>query len=156
MPIGLTVTEGSDLYLMCKVQQGTQPITFRWYHNGILIPSSTLEVRLLHGTHIVKAIEREQRGRYYCEATNHASETKNSPPVTITGISIKNWKNTEVNWSLNEKCCVLFTVSLAVWKKALIGVLCILLLVAIIIVLIVLLRKMSNPRRKKQANELSV
>ncbi|XP_057203130.1 platelet endothelial cell adhesion molecule isoform X2 [Triplophysa rosa] len=131
MAIGLTVTEGSDLYLICKVQQGTQPITFRWYHNGILIPSSTQEVTLLQGTHIVKAIEREQRGRYYCEATNHASETKKSPPVTIT-------------------------VSLAVWKKALIGVLCILLLVAIIVVLIVLLRKMSNPRRKKQANELSV
>ncbi|XP_056609658.1 platelet endothelial cell adhesion molecule isoform X1 [Triplophysa dalaica] len=131
MPISLTVTEGSDLYLLCKVQQGTQPITFSWYHNSILIPSSTQEVTLLHGTHIVKAIEREQRGRYYCEATNHASETKKSPPVTIT-------------------------VSLAVWKKALIGVLCILLLVAIIVVLIVLLRKMSNPRRKKQATELSV
>lgn len=86
MPISLTVTEGSDLYLLCKVQQGTQPITFRWYHNGILIPSSTQEVTLLHGTHIVKAIEREQRGRYYCEATNHASETKKSPPVTITGV----------------------------------------------------------------------
>nr|XP_055041239.1 platelet endothelial cell adhesion molecule isoform X2 [Misgurnus anguillicaudatus] len=129
--ISSTITEGTDLYLICKVQQGTEPITFRWYHNNNEIPSSSQEVSLLLSQHIVKAIEREQKGQYHCEATNLASKTKQSPPVTIT-------------------------VSLAIWKKALIGVLCILLLVAIIIVLIVLLKKMSNPRRKKQANELSV
>ncbi len=51
---------------------------------------------------------------------------------------------------------VCFIVSLALWKKALIGVFCILLLVAIAIVLTVFLKKMSNLRKKKQATELSV
>ncbi|XP_065119202.1 platelet endothelial cell adhesion molecule isoform X1 [Paramisgurnus dabryanus] len=129
--ISPTITEGTDLYLICSIQQGTEPITFRWYHNENEIPSSSLEVSLLQSTHIVKAIERDQKGRYHCEATNLASEIKRSPPVTIT-------------------------VSLAIWKKALIGVLCILLLVAIIIVLIVLLKKMPNSRKKKPATELSV
>ncbi|XP_051572371.1 platelet endothelial cell adhesion molecule isoform X2 [Myxocyprinus asiaticus] len=130
-PKGFTVTEGSDLVLICSVQQGTDPITFTWYHYGDVIPFSTQEVRHSQGTHVVKAIKRDQRGSYYCEASNHAIDTRRSLPVTIA-------------------------VSLAIWKKALIGVFCILLLVAIVIVLTVFFKKMSNPRRKKQATELSV
>ncbi|XP_051994612.1 platelet endothelial cell adhesion molecule isoform X2 [Xyrauchen texanus] len=130
-PKGFTVTEESDLLLICSVQQGTNPITFTWYHYGVLIPFSTQEVMKSQGTHVVKAIKRDQRGSYYCEASNQAIDSHSSFPVTIA-------------------------VSLAIWKKALIGVSCILLLVAIIIVLTVFFKKMSNPRRKKQANELSV
>ncbi|XP_016419351.1 platelet endothelial cell adhesion molecule-like [Sinocyclocheilus rhinocerous] len=130
-PKEVTVTEGSDLILICSVHQGTYPITFTWYYNRVKLPSSTQEVRSLEGSYVVKAIEQNQRGDYYCEASNYAIETKKSYPARIG-------------------------VSLALWKKALIGVFCILLLVAIVIVLTVLLKKLSNPRRKKQATELSV
>ncbi|XP_058627861.1 platelet endothelial cell adhesion molecule isoform X2 [Onychostoma macrolepis] len=126
-----TVTEGSDLILICRIQQGTYPITFTWYHNRVMLLSSIQEVRSLEGRHVVKAIERDQRGDYYCEASNYASETKKSYPARIG-------------------------VSLALWKKALIGVFCILLLVAIVIVLTVFFKKMSHQRREKQATELSV
>ncbi|XP_073690535.1 platelet endothelial cell adhesion molecule isoform X2 [Garra rufa] len=125
-----TVTEGSDLTLICRVKQGTYPITFTWYHNRIMLHLSTQEVGG-EGRHIIRAIERNQRGDYYCEATNSALETKKSYPARLG-------------------------VSLALWKKALIGVFCILLLVAIAIVLAVFFKKMSHPRRKKQATELSV
>ncbi|KAK7174197.1 hypothetical protein R3I93_001404 [Phoxinus phoxinus] len=125
----ITVTEGSDLTLKCLVQKGTYPIIFTWYHNRN--PLSTQKVRSLEGSYIIKAIERDQRGDYYCEASNYNTEIKRSYPARIG-------------------------VSLAVWKKALIGVFCILLLVAIVIVLTVFLKKMPSPRRKKQATELSV
>ncbi|XP_077069995.1 platelet endothelial cell adhesion molecule isoform X2 [Siphateles boraxobius] len=128
-PQDITVTEGSDLTLICRVQKGTYPIIFTWYHNRLPLPTQT--VRSLEGSHIIKAIERDQRGDYYCEASNYNTEIKRSYPARIG-------------------------VSLAVWKKALIGVFCILLLVAIVIVLTVFLKKMPNPRRKKQATELSV
>ncbi|KAI2666635.1 Platelet endothelial cell adhesion molecule [Labeo rohita] len=121
-----TVTEGSDLTLNCEVQEGTRPITFTWYHNGVMIPLPTKE-----GKYVVKAIKRDQRGDYHCDASNSALETK-------TSISIR------------------INVSLALWKKALIGIFCILLLVAIVIVLTVFFKKMSHPRRKNQATELSV
>ncbi|XP_042586701.1 platelet endothelial cell adhesion molecule-like isoform X2 [Cyprinus carpio] len=130
-PKEVTVTEGSDLVLICSVHQGSDPITFTWYYNRVKLPYSTKEVRSLEGRHVVKAIERGQRGDYHCEASNDANETKKSYPSRIS-------------------------VSLALWKKALIGVFCILLLVAIVIVLTVFLKKMSNPRRKEQAAELSV
>ncbi|XP_016312561.1 platelet endothelial cell adhesion molecule-like [Sinocyclocheilus anshuiensis] len=130
-PKEVTVSEGSDLILICRVQQGTYPITFTWYHNRVMLLSSIQEVRSLEGRHVVKVIERDQRGDYYCEASNYASETKKSYPVRIG-------------------------VSLALWKKVLIGVFCILLLVAIVLVLTVFFKKMSHPRRKKQATELSV
>ncbi|XP_039509987.1 platelet endothelial cell adhesion molecule isoform X5 [Pimephales promelas] len=128
-PQDITVTEGSDLTLTCRVQKGTYPIIFTWYHNRLPLPSQ--KVRSLEGQYIIKTIERDQRGDYYCEASNYNTEIKRSYPARIG-------------------------VSLAVWKKALIGVFCILLLVAIVIVLTVFLKKMPNPRRKKQENELSV
>uniref|UniRef100_A0A671K7Y9 Platelet/endothelial cell adhesion molecule 1 n=1 Tax=Sinocyclocheilus anshuiensis TaxID=1608454 RepID=A0A671K7Y9_9TELE len=84
-PKEVTVSEGSDLILICRVQQGTYPITFTWYHNRVMLLSSIQEVRSLEGRHVVKVIERDQRGDYYCEASNYASETKKSYPVRIGG-----------------------------------------------------------------------
>ncbi|XP_043091108.1 platelet endothelial cell adhesion molecule isoform X2 [Puntigrus tetrazona] len=129
-PKEVTVMEGSDLPLICRVQQGTKPITFTWYHNRVMLASKQ-EFIFLEARHVVQDINRDQKGDYYCEASNSASETKKSYPAIIG-------------------------VSLAIWKKALIGVFCILLLVAIVIVLAVFFKKMSHPRRKKQATELSV
>ncbi|XP_048040762.1 platelet endothelial cell adhesion molecule isoform X2 [Megalobrama amblycephala] len=131
VPQDFTITEGLDLTLICTVQKGTFPITYTWYHKSDMIPFSTQEVRSLEGRYTVKAIERDQRGDYYCEASNYDTEIKRSFSARIG-------------------------VSLAVWKKALIGMFCILLLVAIAIVLTVFLKKMSKPRIKKQATELSV
>ncbi|KAK9978222.1 hypothetical protein ABG768_019983 [Culter alburnus] len=130
-PQDFTITEGLDLTLICTVQKGTFPITYTWYHKSAPISFSTQEVRSLEGRYTVKAIERHQRGDYYCEASNYDTEIKRSFSARIG-------------------------VSLAVWKKVLIGVFCILLLVAIAIVLTVFLKKMSKPRIKKQATELSV
>ncbi|XP_051743821.1 platelet endothelial cell adhesion molecule isoform X2 [Ctenopharyngodon idella] len=130
-PRDITVTEGSDLTLICTVQYGTYPITYSWYHKSVQLSFSTQEVSSLEGRYTVKAIERDQRGDYYCEASNYDIEIKRSYPARIG-------------------------VSLAVWKKILIGVFCILLLVAIVIVLTVFLKKISKPRIKKQATELSV
>ncbi|XP_059406154.1 platelet endothelial cell adhesion molecule isoform X2 [Carassius carassius] len=126
-----TISEGSDLTLFCRVQQGTYPITFTWYHNRAILLPSFQEVRSSEGRHVIKAIKREQRGNYYCEASNYASETKKSDPAKIG-------------------------VSLALWKEAVIGLLCILLLVAIVIVLTFFFKKMSHPRRQKQETDLSV
>ncbi|XP_067238833.1 platelet endothelial cell adhesion molecule isoform X2 [Chanodichthys erythropterus] len=131
VPHDFTVTEGLDLTLICTVQKGTFPITYTWYHKSDMIPFSTQEVRSLEGRYTVKAIKRDQRGDYYCEVSNYDTEIKRSFSARIG-------------------------VSLAVWKKALIGMFCILLLVAIAIVLTVFLKKMSKPRIKKQATELSV
>lgn len=49
-----------------------------------------------------------------------------------------------------------FAVNLAGWKKALIGVFCIVLLVLIVIILVVFLKKARTPRKNKRAVELSV
>ncbi|XP_005164330.2 platelet endothelial cell adhesion molecule isoform X1 [Danio rerio] len=130
-PQETTVTEGSDLVLICSVQEGSYPITFTWYHDKLLLLYSRQEVQSSKGSHVVKMITRDQRGDYHCEASNQALETKQSKPARIG-------------------------VSLALWKKALIGVLCILLLVAIVVVLTVFFKKTSHPRRKRQATELSV
>lgn len=49
-----------------------------------------------------------------------------------------------------------FTVSLAGWKKALVGVSCIILLVLIVIILVIFLKKAHTPQKNKRAVELSV
>nr|QDA39857.1 platelet endothelial cell adhesion molecule [Carassius gibelio] len=103
-PKEVTVTE-TDLILICSVHHSD--ITFTWYYNRVKLPSSK-EVRSLEGRYVV-AIERGQRGDYYCEASNNANAKS---PARI-GVR-------------------------ALWKKVLIGVFCIL-LVAIVIVLTVLL-----------------
>lgn len=84
-PKELTVTEGSDLPLICRVHQGTYPITFTWYHNRVMLLSSIQKLRSLEGRHVIKDIDRDQRGDYYCEASNYASEPKKSYPARIGG-----------------------------------------------------------------------
>ncbi|RXN29454.1 platelet endothelial cell adhesion molecule-like protein [Labeo rohita] len=82
-----TVTEGSDLTLNCEVQEGTRPITFTWYHNGVMIPLPTKEDKFSE-KHVVEAIKRDQRGDYHCDASNSALETKTSNPIRISDFSI--------------------------------------------------------------------
>ncbi|TRY74217.1 hypothetical protein DNTS_001649, partial [Danionella cerebrum] len=85
-PQEVTVTEGSDLVLICKVQHGSNPITFTWYHNKIPLPLSRQEIQSSVGRHVVHAIQRDQRGDYYCEASNYAAETKRSYAARVGGL----------------------------------------------------------------------
>ncbi|KAF5908122.1 platelet endothelial cell adhesion molecule-like isoform X2, partial [Clarias magur] len=128
---GYMVTEGMNLSLTCTVQQGTFPITFTWYRSGVAKPLNTTKISKKHGVYIIKSITREDEGRYYCHASNDANEIKNSPQVTIK-------------------------VNLANWKKALVGVSCIILLLLIVIILIIFLKKAHTPQKRKRAVELSV
>ncbi|KAM9457012.1 platelet endothelial cell adhesion molecule isoform 2-T2 [Clarias gariepinus] len=125
------VTEGVRLSLICSVQQGTLPITFTWYRSGVAKPLNTTKISKKQGVYIIKSITRENEGRYYCHASNGADVTKSSLQVTIR-------------------------VNLANWKKALVGVSCILLLVLVVIILIIFLKKAHTPQRRKRAVELSV
>ncbi|XP_017348679.1 platelet endothelial cell adhesion molecule [Ictalurus punctatus] len=128
---GYVVTEGVDLILYCSVQQGTVPITFSWYRNGVVKPLNSTRISKTQGFHIIKSITRDDEGQYYCQAYNDANEPKKSRQVHI-----------EVN--------------LAGWKKILSGVSCIFLLVLIVIILVIFLKKAHTPRKRKRAVELSV
>lgn len=80
------VSEGQDVTLVCSVQRGTLPISFTWYHtetDGTLF-SQTSEK--LEGSHKITNVRGEHQGRYYCESTNPANETKQSLTVSIGGV----------------------------------------------------------------------
>ncbi|XP_030646205.1 platelet endothelial cell adhesion molecule [Chanos chanos] len=128
---GRTITEGTELVLTCSVQAGTTPITFTWFHSGTTAPLDTKQSSVTSAVHTIQSTTRDQRGRYHCTASNEASESKSSSPVTIG-------------------------VNLAGWKKVVIAVFCIVLLVAIMIALILIMKKKYKPRRGKRASELSV
>ncbi|KAI5097484.1 platelet endothelial cell adhesion molecule isoform X2 [Silurus meridionalis] len=125
------VSEGEDLILDCSVDKGTVPITFTWYRTEVVKPLNTTHINNTKGSHIIKSITRDYEGRYFCEASNDANKKMRSHSVPIE-------------------------VKLAGWKKALIGVSCILILVLIVIILLVFLKKAHTPQKRKKAVELSV
>ncbi|XP_060757464.1 platelet endothelial cell adhesion molecule isoform X3 [Neoarius graeffei] len=125
------VTEGVTLILNCSVQQGTVPITFTWYRKGVVNPLNSTQISKTQGSHIIKPITHADEGIYFCQASNDANETKKSHSITIE-------------------------VTLAGWKKALIGVSCIFLLVLIVLILVIFLKKAHTPQKNKRAVELSV
>lgn len=84
---GYVVTEGVDLILYCSVQQGTVPITFSWYRNGVVKPLNSTRISKTQGFHIIKSITRDDEGQYYCQAYNDANEPKKSRQVHIEGYS---------------------------------------------------------------------
>ncbi|XP_060748568.1 platelet endothelial cell adhesion molecule isoform X1 [Tachysurus vachellii] len=125
------VTEGVNLSLYCSVQQGTFPITFTWYRIGVVKPLKTIQISKTQGIYNLKSITRDDEGLYYCRASNDANETRSSDNVKIK-------------------------VSLAGWKKALIGVSFIFILVLIVIILVLFFKKAQTPQKTKRAVELSV
>lgn len=80
------VSEGQDVTLACSVQRGTFPIRFTWYRTGKegALFSRTAEKR--EGSHKIPNVRGEHQGRYYCESTNPANETKQSLTVSIGGV----------------------------------------------------------------------
>ncbi|GAA6096359.1 platelet endothelial cell adhesion molecule isoform X1 [Tachysurus ichikawai] len=125
------VTEGVNLSLNCSVQQGTFPITFTWYRTGVVKPLNKIQISKKQGIYTIKSITRDDEGLYYCRASNDANETRSSDNVKIK-------------------------VSLAGWKKALIGVSFIFILVLIVIILVLFFKKAHTPQKTKRAVELSV
>ncbi|KAK3553280.1 hypothetical protein QTP86_032767 [Hemibagrus guttatus] len=125
------VTEGVKLILYCNVEQGTFPITFTWYRIGSGKPLNTTQIRKTKGSHTIEFITRDHEGRYYCQASNEANQTRTSDSVSIR-------------------------VNIAGWKKAIIGVSFIFILVLIVIILVLFFKKAHTPRKTKRAVELSV
>ncbi|XP_016297205.1 platelet endothelial cell adhesion molecule-like isoform X4 [Sinocyclocheilus anshuiensis] len=129
------VIVGKPFRVSCESENGTFPITYTLLKTSVPVANRTVVEAADRAIFNITSISfPEEIYSFRCQASNHVpSFSKTSEPLRAPVI-----------------------VSLALWKKALTGVFCILLLVAIVIVLTVLFKKLSNPRRKKQATELSV
>ncbi|XP_028828949.1 platelet endothelial cell adhesion molecule isoform X2 [Denticeps clupeoides] len=122
------ITEGDQVYLICSVPSGTPPITFSWYSSTTNQP---LRRKVVHGNsnhHIIDSITRDMTGRYYCEAANAANQEKSN--------------------SVNIE------VKLALWKKGLIAVSCLLAVTAAVIFGVVCFK--AKRGKREMAAELSV
>ncbi|XP_023666341.2 platelet endothelial cell adhesion molecule-like [Paramormyrops kingsleyae] len=82
LPSTGNVVEGKELILFCPVKDGSPPITFKWYHNGKIINSSTTEER--KHSYTLSKIEHKQGGRYYCQVQNTDMESRRSGEITVT------------------------------------------------------------------------
>ncbi|XP_008293784.1 platelet endothelial cell adhesion molecule isoform X3 [Stegastes partitus] len=122
------ILEDGHLNLICRVE-GTPPVTFKWYRVGDSKPLNTTTTDELHKDYMVPIVTKEHSGRYYCEAFNHARNLVRSNEVNVE-------------------------VRMAVWKKALIGGIC-LLIVSVLAVAVVLYFKSKRGKREAAA-ELSV
>ncbi|XP_073330765.1 platelet endothelial cell adhesion molecule isoform X2 [Pagrus major] len=111
IPDSRDISEGESLYLICRVD-GTPPVTFKWYRVGSSLPLHTNISNLNSSVHQVPSLSKVHSGRYYCEAYNRANKVVRSEPVEIE-------------------------VHMALWKKALIGGVC-LLAVSVLVVVCVL------------------
>ncbi|XP_040891547.1 platelet endothelial cell adhesion molecule isoform X3 [Toxotes jaculatrix] len=114
------ISEGDHLYLICGTK-GTPPVTFRWYRSGRKQPLYTTTSDSNNTAYQVPSLSKHHSGRYHCEAVNHANNVIHSEMVNIE-------------------------VRLALWKKALIGGVC--LLVALVLVAVGLLYFKSKRGRE--------
>ncbi|KAL7404555.1 hypothetical protein ABVT39_016342 [Epinephelus coioides] len=107
------ISEGDHLYLICGVK-GTPPVTFKWYRDGHEQPLYTTTSNKNNTDYQVPTLSKEHSGTYYCEAFNHANKVR-SDRVTI-----------EVHQAL--------------WKKAVIGVFCLLAVIVLVVVAVLCFR----------------
>ncbi|XP_061086960.1 platelet endothelial cell adhesion molecule isoform X4 [Conger conger] len=107
MPYLGDVTEGEDLYLQCTVKDGSPPITFEWYRDGLDQPLYSTKSKGRSESYRLGRATSNHSSSYHCKADNQAKEEMLSKAGTIN-------------------------VRLARWKKILIGVFCIVLLVSLI------------------------
>uniref|UniRef100_A0A1A8M8F7 Ig-like domain-containing protein n=1 Tax=Nothobranchius pienaari TaxID=704102 RepID=A0A1A8M8F7_9TELE len=101
--------EGNDLYLICSVQGGSPPVTFRWFRHDKETPLKVTTSHYNNSNYQITGLSKEYSGMYYCEADNRANFKVQSDLVDIE-------------------------VRMALWKKALIGG--VLLLVASLLIMI--------------------
>ncbi|KAJ8363598.1 hypothetical protein SKAU_G00124290 [Synaphobranchus kaupii] len=107
MPNYGKVTEGEELYLACSVREGSPPITFKWYRDGLDQPMYTTTTKERSESYTLGHAIGDHSGKYHCVAVNWANEAVPSKVAVIS-------------------------VSLARWKKVLIGAFCLLLLAALV------------------------
>ncbi|XP_077055101.1 platelet endothelial cell adhesion molecule isoform X2 [Siphateles boraxobius] len=111
LPVPENIEEGNDVTLICGITKGSPPISFRFYgSNHTAIHTTTVQSN--SSSFVLSTVKRKNSGNYYCEAFNTAGMSSRSDIVKVE-------------------------VSLAMWKKALIAVFC-MLLVALLVLFIVM------------------
>ncbi|XP_051802318.1 platelet endothelial cell adhesion molecule isoform X4 [Acanthochromis polyacanthus] len=102
------ISEEGHLNLICSVE-GTPPVTFKWYRVGESQPLNATTSDQVHKDYEFPVITKAHSGKYYCEAFNHAKNIVRSNEVTVE-------------------------VRMAMWKKALIGGICLLIVTVLVLV----------------------
>ncbi|XP_037649344.1 platelet endothelial cell adhesion molecule isoform X3 [Sebastes umbrosus] len=131
LPDAGDVSEGQDVTLVCTVERGTLPINFTLYHTETQGALGSQTSKTLKVSYSISNIRGEQRGGYYCVATNRAEETKRSHTVMMA-------------------------VKMAGWKKGLIAVIVICFLLILAMILIMAFKRRLLLFKRKRTGELSV
>ncbi|KAK7144587.1 hypothetical protein R3I94_010872 [Phoxinus phoxinus] len=128
LPVPENIEEGNNVTLICGVAKGSPPIRFRFYgSNHTAIHTTTVESN--SSSFVLSTVKRKNSGNYYCEAFNMADMSSRSDIVKVE-------------------------VSLAMWKKALIAVFCMLLVA--LLVLFIVMRYKAKRGKIEMAAKLSV
>ncbi|XP_013128509.1 platelet endothelial cell adhesion molecule isoform X3 [Oreochromis niloticus] len=127
IPTPLAISEGEDLRFICSVN-GTGPVTFKWYRTGSAVPLQTNTTTETYSSFVIKPVSKNDSDKYYCEASNGANKVRS--------------ENVDVQ------------VLMALWKKMLIIVACLLLLSVLLLVASMLYIK--SKRVKVDRAEVSV
>ncbi|XP_019939251.2 platelet endothelial cell adhesion molecule isoform X2 [Paralichthys olivaceus] len=101
------ISEGDQLHLICGTK-GTPPVTFKLYRDGTKLPLFTTTTDKNNTNYNIPRLSKEHSGTYYCEAVNHANNVVHSEKVTIE-------------------------VRMALWKKAVIGGVCLVVLSLLVV-----------------------
>ncbi|XP_029368750.1 platelet endothelial cell adhesion molecule isoform X3 [Echeneis naucrates] len=110
-PKASDILEEEVLMLTC-IAKGTPPVTFNVYHIGKEEPVHTYISEQNYTNYVVPKLSKKHSGKYYCEAVNNAKNIIRSEKVTIE-------------------------VRLALWKKALIGGICLLVVSVLVVICVV-------------------
>ncbi|XP_071360447.1 platelet endothelial cell adhesion molecule isoform X2 [Trachinotus anak] len=119
------ISEGQVLHLICGTK-GTPPVTFKFYRVGNNQPLFTDTSQQNYTSYNVTNLSKEHSGTYYCEAVNPANNVVHTERVTIE-------------------------VRLPLWKKAMIGGVCLLVVLVLVVVVCVLYFKSKRVRGVRTA-----
>lgn len=89
IPEADSIIESTEVEFLCMVEKGTQPITFKWYHDDNPRPVHTDTKLKHHSRYSLPSVSSVHSGRYYCEALNGAGKVEVSNSILITGHTIK-------------------------------------------------------------------
>lgn len=79
------IIENNEVSLLCAVQSGTPPITFKWYRVGNLTALHTVTNSAAHDKYVIPSASGVHSGGYYCEALNGAGNMEVSRHIILTG-----------------------------------------------------------------------